>query len=160
MFSLSGNQKTHECPPSHSSFMLIPSPPPTLPPHPPLYPAECRPPPLIHPNDLDWCICWHVVPQIMVVDETSMMSGEFLQQVEEKLRAVRGNSRAAGGLQLVFCGDFFQLPPVTTRWQTGTPPDAFLNWGYAFQAPAWNKCGMKHVLLTKVGGRRGRPLRG
>jgi hypothetical protein len=30
------------------------------------------------------------------------------------------------------------------------PSDAFLNWGYAFQSPAWKTAGIEHVLLTKV----------
>jgi len=33
-------------------------------------------------------------------------------------------------------------------------PDTFLNSGYAFQAPAWERLGMRHVLLTEVRGRR------
>jgi hypothetical protein len=37
------------------------------------------------------------------------------------------------------------------------PPDAFLNRGYAFQAPIWNSSGIQEVLLTKVF-RRARPL--
>jgi len=43
-----------------------------------------------------------------VVDEVSMLSAEFFQQMEAKLRSVRGVGKPAGGLQLVMCGDFFQ----------------------------------------------------
>ena len=37
-----------------------------------------------------------------------MLSAEFFQHMEAKLRAIRGVGKPAGGLQLVMCGDFFQ----------------------------------------------------
>ena len=46
-----------------------------------------------------------------------------------------------GGLQLVSCGDFFQLPPVGL----GSYGKLF-----AFQSPAWQLCGMVNVVLTQV----------
>ena len=49
--------------------------------------------------------------------------------------------RAFGGLQLVSCGDFFQLPPV------GLGRFGKL---FAFQSPAWQLCGMGNVVLTQV----------
>ncbi|MEW5314863.1 MAG: hypothetical protein WDW38_006328 [Sanguina aurantia] len=90
--------------------------------------------------------------EVLVIDEASMVSAEFFEKVEEMLREVRGNGQPAGGLQLIICGDFFQLPPVCKRMSPGThiAPDAFINWGYAFQCPAWLRCGMEQVLLTKV----------
>eukprot|EP00195_Chlamydomonas_chlamydogama_P005406 CAMPEP_0202891832 /NCGR_PEP_ID=MMETSP1392-20130828/1784_1 /ASSEMBLY_ACC=CAM_ASM_000868 /TAXON_ID=225041 /ORGANISM="Chlamydomonas chlamydogama, Strain SAG 11-48b" /LENGTH=735 /DNA_ID=CAMNT_0049575693 /DNA_START=1492 /DNA_END=3696 /DNA_ORIENTATION=+ len=87
---------------------------------------------------------------VLVIDEASMLSGEFLNKVEEMMREIRGNGKPAGGLQLIFCGDFFQLPPVSSKWQPGMSSDNFLNWGYAFQAPAWKRLGLHHMLLTKV----------
>jgi len=42
------------------------------------------------------------------------------------------------------------LPPVSKPWTNGMPPDLFMNWGWAFQAPAWKRCEFEHVLLTKV----------
>ena len=52
-------------------------------------------------------------------------------------------------MQLVIA-DFFQMPPVTKLTTPGTPTDAFLNFGYAFQAPAWRRSKLEHVLLTRV----------
>ena len=40
--------------------------------------------------------------------QVSMLSAEFFQQMEAKLREIRGVGKPAGGLQLVMCGDFFQ----------------------------------------------------
>lgn len=49
--------------------------------------------------------------QVLIIDEASMMSAEMFECIEDTLRAVRNTDKAAGGLQLIVCGDFFQLPP-------------------------------------------------
>lgn len=43
-----------------------------------------------------------------------------------------------------------RLPPITQRRDGSTPANAFLNRGFAFQAPAWQRCQLRQVLLTKV----------
>ncbi|GAX73971.1 hypothetical protein CEUSTIGMA_g1421.t1 [Chlamydomonas eustigma] len=88
--------------------------------------------------------------EILIVDEVSMLSAELFNTIESNLKRLRNDVRPAGGLQLIMCGDFFQLPPVTKKWTPGMPSDMFLNWGYAFQAPAWKAANIEHVLLTKV----------
>lgn len=49
---------------------------------------------------------------ILIIDEISMLHDFRLDMVEEVARRVRGNEEPFGGLQVVLCGDFFQLPPV------------------------------------------------
>ncbi len=49
---------------------------------------------------------------ILVIDEISMLHDFRLDMVDEILRHVRGNEQPFGGMQVVLCGDFFQLPPV------------------------------------------------
>eukprot|EP00899_Mesostigma_viride_P008883 jgi/Mesvir1/17997/Mv26532-RA.1 len=58
---------------------------------------------------------------------------------------------AFGGIQVIVCGDFFQLPP-TSRDQLSPieHPLTFLNRGYAFQAPAWRRCRFRSTLLRHV----------
>lgn len=88
---------------------------------------------------------------VLVVDEVSMMSAEFLQCFEKMLRIIRGNEKPAGGIQIVLSGDFFQLPPVSrTPVPAEDPPDVFLNRGYAFQAEAWKRLSLVRVDLTQV----------
>ena len=49
---------------------------------------------------------------VLIIDEISMLHDYRLDMVEEVTRKVRGNDRPFGGLQVILCGDFFQLPPV------------------------------------------------
>lgn len=52
---------------------------------------------------------------VLVIDEISMLHDYRLDMVDEVLRGVRGGDRPFGGLQVVLCGDFFQLPPINRR---------------------------------------------
>lgn len=53
--------------------------------------------------------------KVLVIDEVSMLSADTLSMVEAVCREVRQNSEAFGGLQVIFVGDFFQLPPIVKR---------------------------------------------
>jgi ATP-dependent DNA helicase PIF1 len=52
---------------------------------------------------------------VLVIDEISMLHDFRLDIVDEILRLVRETEAPFGGLQVVLCGDFFQLPPVNRR---------------------------------------------
>nr|CAB3264856.1 ATP-dependent DNA helicase PIF1-like [Phallusia mammillata] len=49
----------------------------------------------------------------LIVDEISMIDGDYFDKIEAVARACRKNSEPFGGIQLILCGDFFQLPPVS-----------------------------------------------
>lgn len=49
---------------------------------------------------------------VLIIDEVSMLHDYRLDMVEKVARVVRGDSRPFGGLQVILCGDFFQLPPI------------------------------------------------
>ena len=49
----------------------------------------------------------------LVIDEISMVDAEFFDKMEGVARAVRKSRAVFGGIQLVVCGDFLQLPPVS-----------------------------------------------
>ena len=50
--------------------------------------------------------------KILVLDEVSMLSPELFGAVDGVLKNIKQNSKVFGGIQVVLCGDFFQLPPV------------------------------------------------
>lgn len=49
----------------------------------------------------------------LIIDEISMVDAEFFDKMEGVARAVRKSKAVFGGIQLVVCGDFLQLPPVS-----------------------------------------------
>lgn len=49
---------------------------------------------------------------VLIIDEISMLHDFRLDMVDEILRAVRAKDEPFGGVQVILCGDFFQLPPV------------------------------------------------
>lgn len=66
--------------------------------------------------------------KVLIIDEISMLSSGALSMIDAVMREVRRDSRAFGGVQIVFSGDFFQLPPIT---RGGTPAE------FAFSSAAW-----------------------
>ena len=77
----------------------------------------------------------------LILDEVSMICGDLLSSLDAVAREARGGDdrgRPFGGLQVIFAGDFFQLPPVV------------LAGGYAFMSPAWARAGIETCELTEV----------
>ena len=52
---------------------------------------------------------------VLVIDEISMVRADLLDNMDYFFRVNRENPAPFGGLQLVFIGDLFQLPPVVTN---------------------------------------------
>jgi len=78
----------------------------------------------------------------IIVDEISMLSGDYISMMDFWLRQVRSNNiDPFGGCQMIFCGDVLQLPPV----EKGKKP----KYKYAFQSPSWEEAGFKTVELTR-----------
>lgn len=76
--------------------------------------------------------------KVLVIDEVSMLSAETLDAVDQCCRGLRDDPRPFGGLQVVFVGDFFQLPPVRRDDDDlALPPDAVDD--FAFRAAAWRE---------------------
>lgn len=67
----------------------------------------------------------------LVIDEISMVDGEFFDKIEAVARHVRRTERPFGGIQLILCGDFFQLPPVSKINDRAK---------FCFQSKAWPQC--------------------
>lgn len=49
----------------------------------------------------------------LIIDEISMIDADYFDTIEAVARKVRQCEKPFGGIQLVICGDFLQLPPVS-----------------------------------------------
>ena len=70
-----------------------------------------------------------------------MVDGEFFDKLESVARAVKSTDKPFGGITLVLCGDFLQLPPISK----GNQPKRF-----CFQASTWSACVGATVELKDV----------
>lgn len=83
---------------------------------------------------------------VLIIDEVSMMSLKMFDMLDAVGRAIRGNYGAPfGGIQLIFSGDFYQLPPVGQK----EDPDTLR---FCFESTDWFQvfpleC---HVQLVKI----------
>ena len=71
---------------------------------------------------------------VLVVDEVSMLSKKLFGTLNRIGQTIRKNNRPFGGIQLVFSGDFLQLPPVGDKDNPETQAFCFENpdWDLAF----------------------------
>ncbi|SCU86730.1 LAMI_0D03378g1_1 [Lachancea mirantina] len=82
---------------------------------------------------------------VLIVDEVSMIDGTFLDKMDFVARHVRKvPHRPFGGIQLVFTGDFFQLPPVGERGPSASKPP------FCFESKVWKAAFEKTICLTNV----------
>lgn len=65
---------------------------------------------------------------VLVIDEVSMLDGKIIDMVDLVAKTIRQNTEPFGGIQVVFVGDFFQLPPVTRQGD---------QMRYAFESRGW-----------------------
>jgi len=50
--------------------------------------------------------------ELLIIDEVSMLRADVLDSIDSVLRYIRRNDRPFGGVQMLYIGDMFQLPPV------------------------------------------------
>lgn len=88
--------------------------------------------------------------EVLVVDEISMMAGRHLDFLNYWLKRIRECQEPFGGLQVIFLGDFLQLPPVRT--------DQTKPYDWAFLSEAWKEADFKTIKLEKVRRQNDRPF--
>mmetsp|Transcript_3405 Transcript_3405/g.6145 ORF Transcript_3405/g.6145 Transcript_3405/m.6145 type:complete len:833 (+) Transcript_3405:96-2594(+) len=82
----------------------------------------------------------------LVIDEVSMLEPYLFEWLEHAARLVRGSRTCFGGVHLILCGDFLQLPPVESS------KDLEAKHVFCFETPAWEKCGLSQgkIVLTRA----------
>ncbi|MFZ2523127.1 MAG: AAA family ATPase [Minisyncoccia bacterium] len=67
--------------------------------------------------------------KVLIIDEISMLHHYRLDMIEWICRRMKRSEVPFGGMQIIVCGDFFQLPPVTRG--------EILESQFAFKADSW-----------------------
>jgi len=82
---------------------------------------------------------------VLIVDEVSMLSLKLFDLLDKIGRIVRKNPRPFGGIQVIFSGDFYQLPPVGSK----DDPDSMR---FCFESDNWNNVFKKEnqIQLVKI----------
>ena len=78
---------------------------------------------------------------ILIIDEISMLSGNFLDKLNEIAKIIRKNKNPFGGIQIIFVGDLFQLEPI---YDESEEPK------FCFEASCWNECIDNIIELRKI----------
>lgn len=70
--------------------------------------------------------------RILIIDEVSMMSKKLFELLDLIGKTIRKNNKPFGGIQLIFSGDFYQLPPVGNKDEPETMQ-------FCFESELWSQ---------------------
>jgi len=82
--------------------------------------------------------------RILFVDEISMASASLIEKLDSIFKLIRKSEKPFGGLQMIFVGDFLQLPPV---FKSSVNEQEL---GFAFKAKAWKRAEIKTISLKEI----------
>jgi len=78
---------------------------------------------------------------VLIIDEISMLHHFRLDLIEKIIKEIKNSNEVFGGMQVIFCGDFFQLPPI----KRAQGPEAY----FAFHSKAWQDLNLKICYLSE-----------
>lgn len=84
-----------------------------------------------------------ITARMLAIDEISMLTSDCLDYLNSFLKNIREDNAPFGGIQMIFIGDFFQLPPVIINRKIE-------NKDFCFSSNAWKEVNPKNIILTEV----------
>jgi len=91
---------------------------------------------------------------VLIIDEISMLSATTLNLIDRVAKNFKRNNKPFGGMQVIFSGDFFQLPPIEKRTAVNSSPKEYqekiifmdeeeeediIGTPFAFKAKSWKE---------------------
>jgi len=80
---------------------------------------------------------------VLILEECSMIVPELLDYLNGQAQICRKSKEPMGGVQVIFCGDFFQLPPIKDK-KRPDPRD------FIFETKVWHALDVQCIELEKV----------
>ena len=77
----------------------------------------------------------------LIIDEIGMISAKMFSEVELLCRTVKQNNLLFGGIQVIGCGSFYQLPPVPSSGDPGK---------FAFESEVFNQVFPHKIIFQSV----------
>lgn len=93
--------------------------------------------------------------KILLIEEISMLSEDTLAMIEMICRRIKNSPEPFGGMQVVFSGDFFQLPPIQKNDPDNPNSNAQLipaakpSARFAYNTDIWKKANLMVCYLTE-----------
>lgn len=73
--------------------------------------------------------------EVLIIDEISMIDNVLFNKIAAYLSLIKGIKKPFGKIQIILCGDFYQLPPVENT--------------YCFNSNIWNRLNLQKIELKK-----------
>jgi len=87
--------------------------------------------------------------ELLIIDEVSMLRADMLDAIDQILRYIRRNNNPFGGLQILFIGDMWQLPPVVKNEEWNLLKNFYTSI-YFFNAIVLKKINLIYLELEKI----------
>jgi hypothetical protein len=87
--------------------------------------------------------------ELLIIDEVSMLRADMLDAIDTTLRFIRRNHKPFGGIQMLYIGDMFQLPPVVKE-EEWTLLKEYYKSPFFFHAKALQQAPPLYLELKKV----------
>lgn len=78
--------------------------------------------------------------KVLIIDEISMLDASRLDLLDSICKSAKESPLPFGGIQIIMCGDFFQLPPVDSKNE---------NPELAYESSAWKNSDIKTCYLDR-----------
>ncbi len=78
---------------------------------------------------------------VLIIDEVSMLHHFRLDLVDQIARFFKRNDKPFGGMQVILCGDFFQLPPISRKGEESAR--------FAYHSESWKNLDLKICYLEE-----------
>jgi ATP-dependent DNA helicase PIF1 len=85
---------------------------------------------------------WKII-DILIIDEVSMMSKKLFDTLNLIGKITRKSYQPFGGIQVIFSGDFYQLPPVGIQDEPDTSR-------FCFESEDWSSTFQTSIALTQI----------